>query len=489
MQGELFLGLDVGTQGAKGLLVDVAAGRVLARAGRAYGLIEGLPEGHAEQHPSTWESALAELIAELIGAGSEVARGRRLGGLGVSGQQHGLVLVDRAGQVLRPAKLWCDTSTHAEAAELSAQLGRRIPSGFTAPKVLWSQRREPALWERTRWVLLPHDWINFRLTGRAAMEAGDASGSGWLEPGTRRLDAAALSLLPGLAERLPPLLGPRELLGRVERAAAQRFGLPEGLPVSVGAGDNMASAIGSGVLAPGRATLSLGTSGTLFGYGERALGDPEGLIADFLGSAGGHLPLLCVMNLTGVSEAVRAASGLGHGELTRLAEAEGPGAGGLLWLPFLVGERVPDLPEARGVLLGMGPRSLEPGRLYRAALEGTSLNLAAGAARLRALGLPLEQLRLVGGAARNPLWRRILANALDLPVTPLEEPETAALGVALQAAWAVAAGRGEPVPLSDLAAPFLRGGAAPIEPDPVWRADYADLAERFLFERRRLYGV
>jgi xylulokinase len=182
----------------------------------------------------------------------------------------------------------------------------------------------------------------------------------------------------------------------------------------VGAGDNMASAIGSGVLAPGRATLSLGTSGTLFGYSERALGDPEGLIADFLGSAGGHLPLLCVMNLTGVSEAVRGASGLGHGELTRLAEAEAPGAGGLLWLPFLVGERVPDLPEARGALLGLGPRSLEPGRLYRAALEGTSLNLAAGAARLRALGLPLEQLRLVGGAARNPLWRRILANALDM---------------------------------------------------------------------------
>lgn len=485
MVGELFLGLDVGTQGAKGLLVDAAAGRVVARASRAYGLIEGLPNGHAEQHPSTWETALIGLIGDLRAA----AGSRPLAGLGVSGQQHGLVLVDAAGEVLRPAKLWCDTSTGAEAAELSAALGRHIPAGFTAPKVLWTQRREPAIFERARWVLLPHDWINFRLTGRAAMEAGDASGSGWLLPGTRQLDAAALAHLPGLAQRLPPLLEPREWLGRVEPAAALRFGLPPGLPVSVGAGDNMASAIGSGVLAPGRAALSLGTSGTLFGYSDRPLRDPKGWIADFLGSAGGHLPLLCVMNMTGVAEAVRNASGLDHGELTRRAAAEQPGAGGLMWMPFLCGERVPDLPQARGALLGMGPSALEPGPLYRAALEGTSLNLAAGAARMRELGLTLEQLSLVGGAARNPLWARILANALDLPVTPLEEPETAALGVALQAAWALAGSRGERLELGALAHRFAGGGGPPIEPDASWRSAYAALLERFLAERRRLYGV
>lgn len=485
----LALGVDIGTQGAKGLLVDVAAGRVLARASRNYGLIPGLPPGHAEQHPHTWRQALVDLLAELQSA----AAGRALLGLGVSGQQHGLVLLDERGQVLRAAKLWCDTSTAAEARELSQRLGRSIPAGFTAPKVLWIQRHEPEIWARTRWVLLPHDWINFELTGQASMEAGDASGTGWFDAEARVFDGLALEAIGGdLRARLPGLIGPADLAGRVSPEAAQRYGLPVGLPVSAGAGDNMASALGSGVLASGQAALSLGTSGTLFAYAERPLRDPAGLIADFCGSAGGHLPLLCVMNLTGVTGEVERASGLGHEELTRRAERVEPGLGGLLWLPYLVGERVPNLPEARGTLLGLGSGSLEPGSLYRAALEGTSLNLALGAERMRRLGVRLERLKLVGGAAQNPLWRRILANCLGLIVEPLQEPESAALGVALQAAWAAQREPGQSAQVQDLArlaAPFLNGAGRPSEPEPDWSAAYAALGQRFQTELRRQYGA
>jgi xylulokinase len=472
----LALGVDIGTQGAKGLLVDVAAGRVLARASQSYGLIEGLPDGHAEQHPHTWREALVAILAELV----QAAAGRPLLGLGVSGQQHGLVLVDERGQVLRAAKLWCDTSTHQEARELSQRLGRHIPTGFTAPKVLWMQRQQPEIWARTRWVLLPHDWINFELTGRVTMEAGDASGTGWFDPELRCFDAASLAAIGGdLGARLPELIGPADLAGRVSRSAAQRYGLPEGLPVSAGAGDNMAGAIGSGVLRAGQAALSLGTSGTLFAYAESPLRDPAGLVADFCGSAGGHLPLVCVMNLTGVSEEVRLASGLGHGELTRRASAVEPGCGGLLWLPYLRGERVPDLPEARGILLGINPGALEPGRLYRAALEGTSLNLALGAAHMRRLGVRLERLMLVGGAAQNPLWCRILSNCLGLRVEPLEESESAALGVALQAAWAAQRAAGQNSELLDLVRPFQATRGTPSEPDADWSQRYSELTQRF----------
>jgi len=500
------LGLDVGTQGTKGVVIDSASGAIVARASRSYDLIPGLAPGAAEQDPRTWRGAVREVIAELLADRAVSA----IAAVAISGQQHGCVLLDEADEPVRAAKLWCDTETANEAAELG------VPTGFTASKILWTRRHEPELWARTRRVLLPHDYLNLVLTGVAAMESGDASGTGFFDVAMRTFDAAAVARLDELsgdgshlAERLPPLdvAWEREAgatsgetqdraqlalepIGRVTAAAAAEFGLAEGTLVARGGGDNMMSALGSGATRAGIVVVSLGTSGTAFAHCDAPVVDPDGLIAPFCGSAGGWLPLLCVMNLTGVTEEVLAgasgaaelagaeSSALDHTALTTAARAVPAGCDGLLWLPYLAGERVPDLPRATGTLLGMRAGHLQPGVLYRAALEGTSLNLAWGVERLRGLGVAAEEVRLVGGAANNPLWREVLAACLGAPVTVLEEPESGALGAALQALASVHRARGEVVDLHALAAPFVQLGAS-TQPDPELVATYAELGARF----------
>ncbi|MBK7877228.1 MAG: xylulokinase [Planctomycetes bacterium] len=443
VKGELFLGLDVGTQGTKALLVDADKRAVVARASFAYGLIEGLPPGAAEQHPHTWIEAIVAVVGQVFRR-REGAK-RRLAAIAVSGQQHGCVLLDARGSVLRPAKLWCDTSTAAEARELSERLGRRVPAGFTASKVLWTKRREPELWRHVARVMLPHDYVNFALTGEHAAECGDASGTGWFDAEARAYDSFALDAIDArLCRCIAPLAAPDAIVGTVSIEAAERFGLPRGVPVACGSGDNMLSAFGAGAVEPGIGVLSLGTSATISAPSSSYIADPAGLVAPFSDATGQWLPLLCVMNATGVLEELRAAFGMDHARLTELARAVEPGARGVLFAPYLVGERVPDLPNARGVGLdGLAPGSFAPGVLYRAALEGVALNLAWGLERMRALGLELGTLRVAGGAAKNELWLEILANALDARIERLEEAETAALGAALQAAWAVRRARGE----------------------------------------------
>jgi sugar (pentulose or hexulose) kinase len=249
----------------------------------------------------------------------------------------------------------------------------------------------------------------------------------------------------------------------------------------------MMSAIGSGATRTGVVVVSLGTSGTIFTRTERNVVDANGCIAPFCSSDGAWLPLLCVMNLTGVTEEVKALLGLSHDALSKLAAEVPAGCAGLLWLPFLVGERVPDLPLATGTLLGLRPGLLRGGHLYRSALEGTSLNLGAGLDRLRALGLRIAEVRVTGGASQNPLWRQILANVFDVPVRPLLEAESAALGAALQAAWCVRRLAGEKNLGTDaVAAPFVRLGAE-TRPDAALRSQYDSLRSRFAAEVLRLH--
>ncbi len=494
----LALGLDVGTQSTKGLLVDMESGEVIARADSAYGLIEGLPPGAAEQDPETWREAVRDVIAQLA-AHPELDLGDVVT-VGVSGQQHGCVVLDESNRPIRPAKLWCDTATAAEAAELSAAFGRSVPTGFTASKLLWLARHEPQNWARTKLVMLPHDYINLLLTGKAAMEVGDASGTGLFDVVERQFDAQALDAFDvlsgdaagqGLAARLPALLDPSTpsaKFGVISEAAAKEFGLPAGALVAPGGGDNMMSAIGSGATRPGVATVSLGTSGTAFAYSDAPVIDDEGLIAPFCGSAGGWMPLLCVMNLTGLTEEVRNAFGLEHGALTEAARKVPAGCDGLLWLPYLNGERVPDLPNASGTLLGMRPGHLNAGTLYRAALEGTSLNLAWGVERLKRLGVSTTELRLVGGAARNPLWREILASCLDATVITLAEHDSAALGAAIQAQWIHGAETGRATSLEELSKRCVRPIGEPQLPVPRLRETYTALSMQFRSEVERLYG-
>ena len=481
----LYLGFDVGTQSTKALLLDVDGGGVVARAQRAYGLISGLPPGHAEQDPATWITAVKEVAREVL---RDVEVGR-VGGVGVSGQQHGCVVLGDADEVVRPAKLWCDTSTTKQARALSDRLGRVVPVGFTASKLVWLRECEPNNWDRVRSVLLPHDYINFRLTGVKTMECGDASGTGLFDVAGRVFDQDAVSAVDSrLSEMLPPLLETGEPAGELSATGAALLGLPVGLPVAAGGGDNMMAAIGAGATRSGVVVMSLGTSGTVFTRTDRPVVDPDGLIAPFCSSDGGWLPLLCVMNATGVTEEVRAAFGLGHDELTRLAGRVPTGCDGVTWLPFLQGERVPDLPSATGSLLGLRAGQLRPGLLYRAALEGVSCNLAQGVARMQRLGLTVSELRLVGGAACNPLWRQILADLLSVPVAVSAEPEAAALGAAIAACW-TSGRQGDPSSLDRVAGPLLRTDGEVVEPDPDNAAAAVALLATFGEAMRQQHGV
>jgi D-xylulose kinase len=482
----LFLGLDVGTQGTKALLIDAAAAAVVARGEAHYGLIAGLGPGHAEQHPHTWIEAVRTAAAEAL-RGFDAGR---VQGIGVSGQQHGCVVLDEHGCVVRPAKLWCDTSTAPEARALSARLGRAVPTGFTASKLLWLRQREPLRWRCVRTVLLPHDYVNLVLCGNACMEAGDASGTGFFDPAARAFDRAAMAAIDEQLDRLlPELVGAGDPAGRLSAEGAQLLGLRQGLLVSAGGGDNMMSAIGSGATRSGVVTLSLGTSATLFARSERPVLDPDGLIAPFCSSDGAFLPLLCVMNCTGLLEEVKAAFGMDHGLLTAAAAAVPPGSDGLLWLPFLQGERVPDLPEATGTLLGLRPGLLRAGHLYRAAMEGVALNLAWGADRLRALGLHIERVHAVGGAARNGLWLAILADCLGVPVQPLLETESAALGAAIQALWTVRRQREPGLSCDAVARPFVHPAGEAAVPDPGRTRSYRELGRGFRGEVARLWQI
>lgn len=491
MTSALFLGLDVGTQGTKGVLLDAERGEVVGRASSTYGLpylIGGLPPGACEQHPDTWIEAVRKVAAELF-AGRAADR-EHVAGVGVSGQQHGLVLLDREGAVLRPAKLWCDTSTAEEARELSERLGRRVPVGYTASKVLWTARREPKLWARAASVLLPHDYVNFCLTGARFAEAGDASGTGWFDPVARRYDLAAAEAIDALLpERLSPLREAGEPAGTLSRGGSELLGLREGILVAAGSGDNMASAVGSGATREGVLTVSLGTSATICGFRASPVIDPRGLVAPFCDATGGWLPLLCVMNATGVTEEVRRATGLDHEALTSAGEEIEPGCGGVSWLPYLGGERVPDLPHATGALLGLRPGSLSPGVLYRAAIEGVALNLAWGFERMRALGVSAESARVAGGASRNRLWLRILADALGIPLTPLAEPESAALGAAILAAWTAQRARGAGETADSIAQRTVRSAGKAIEPESRRTELYREAGSRFRASAQVLFGA
>ncbi len=437
MDQKHYLGLDVGTQSVKGLVFDPEHEEgVIARAGQPLDLLPGLPSGAAEQHPDDWWKAVINVVGEL----STQIDLQKIAGVGVSGQQHGSVFLDDSGAVVRPAKLWCDTSTADEAQQLTQKLGRSIPVGFTASKVAWLAQHEAENWQRTAHVLLPHDFINYRLTGSMTMEAGDASGTGWFDMKERQFDEEAMTAVDeNLAGKVPRLLETGEVAGHLSETAAKALGLPAGIPVAPGGGDNMMSAIGSGATRSGVVVMSLGTSGTVFTRTDQPVIDPEGLIAPFCSSDGGWLPLLCIMNCTNVTEEIRQAYFPDDPDalqrLTDLAAAVEPGCGGVEFVPFLHGERVPDLPHATGTITGIRPGGLQPGVIFRAALEGITANLCSGVARMKRLGVEVDALRLVGGGSKNPLWRQMIADTLQVPITLPQEPESAALGAALQAYW------------------------------------------------------
>lgn len=483
----IYLGIDSGTQSTKALLVD-GDGRVLGRGSAPHALLEGLPVGAKEQHPRDWiaafETALAGALAESGLGASDITA------IGISGQQHGFVPLDEADNVIRPAKLWCDTATAPEAGELIQaaggntalikRTGNTIPAGFTASKIAWLRKHEAGNFDRLRTILLPHDYLNFHLTGERRMEHGDASGTGLLNVMTREWDMELAALIdervPGC---LPPLINSWEPNGTVRPEVASRLGLSGKCLVSAGGGDNMMGAIGTGNVTPGKVTVSLGTSGTIHAFSNRPVIDTEkGEIAAFCDSTGNWLPLLCTMNVTVATEMVKRTFGLTTGELNEGADSVAPGSGGLMLLPYLEGERVPNVPDGTGTWIGYGSQAHTPAHFSRAAMEGAALGLGYGFARMKALGIVPAEIRLTGGGSRSAVWRSILAGVFGVPVVCTREAEGAALGAAIQARWCVERQRDPAASLVELCdAVVERDESTRATPDAAGKRVYTELQE------------
>jgi xylulokinase len=311
------------------------------------------------------------------------------------------------------------------------------------------------------------------------MEYGDASGTGLMDIRRLRWDEAAVAAVDErLASKLPPLSHPRDPVGPAKKGWAVRFGMGSVL-VASGGGDNMMGAIGSGNVAPGVSTLSLGTSGTVYSHFDRPFIDPEGEIAAFCDSTGGWLPLLCTMNVTNTTEIVKSLFGFDNAKLERLGRRAEAGAGGLLFLPFVDGERVPVLPFSSAVLFGLDRKTFDAAHIVRAVMEGTVLNLGYGFARMKALGLDPTEIRAIGGGAKSRLWLQIVADVFGTPVVTLKEAEAAALGAALQSVWNWRLAAGEKVAVADIAELWVAKGRLAAEPDTKNTALYTDLQARF----------
>lgn len=441
------LGIDSGTQSTKTLAMDIVSGEILASAQQSYGFVATTDEGAMEQDPVVWiaavEATITQVLEKLGSRRSEVS------GIGVSGQQHGLVLLDANNEVVRPAKLWCDTSTITQCAELTASLGgeeavvaltgNAMLPGYTAPKILWVRQHEPQNWEKTKFLLLPHDYINWWLTGSKSMEYGDASGTALLDVQTRIWSQPVLdAVAPGLADKLPPLRSSSEPAGILRANLAAAWQLSSSVIISSGGGDNMMGAIGTGNVRQGVMTASLGTSGTLYAFSNSPVVDPRGEIAAFCDSTGHWMPLACTMNVTLVTELTRKLfAGWSHDKYDAEAATIAAGSEGLLLLPYLAGERTPNLPRGCGVLHGLNTKNLTPAHLARAAMEGVTLGLAYGLSRFHALGVVPTEIRITGGGSQSPFWRQLCADVFGVSTVCLTSSEGAALGGAIQAAWSV----------------------------------------------------
>ena len=483
----LLLGIDSGTQSTKVLVVDARDGKVLASAAQAYDLIPNLPPGAKEQHPHTWREASASAIRQALRQAKAVAA--EVKAIGVSGQQHGFVPLDKAGAVIRPAKLWCDTSTAPECGEITESLGgpkatiralgNAVLPGFTASKILWLKKHEPENYKRLATVLLPHDYLNFWLTGERVMEYGDASGTALLDVRRRKWSPAAIKAIdPDLAGKLPPVRPSDQPAGRLQMATAKTLDLNPDVLVSGGGGDNMMGAIGTGNTRAGVITASFGTSGTIYACAEKPVVDPQGEIAAFCDSSNRWLPLLCTMNVTVATELVRNDFKWSHEKFAAEIARVPAGSRGLILLPYFEGERTPNVPSGTGVWLGVNQKTFEAGHFARSAMEGVTLGMNYGLRRLAELGVKPTQIRATGGGAKSKVWRQIMADIFNTEVVTLKVSEGAAYGAALQALWCWRLQQGEKVSLHDITSQFVElNPAETAEPDKVNARVYRELQE------------
>jgi xylulokinase len=462
------VGIDVGTTGVKAIAIS-PDGEVLARAERGYPL--STPHlGWSEQEPEDWWEATELALADLDL--------HDVTGIGLSGQMHGLVVLDEAERVLRPAILWNDQRTAAECAEIERIVGlerlieltgNRALTGFTAPKLLWLRTHEPETYARIRHVLLPKDYVRLRLTGEHAIDVADASGTLLLDVANRRWSGEVLDALELPRDWLPPVLESPDVSGHVGASNS----LLQGLPVAAGAGDQPAAALGVGIDRPGPLSVVLGTSGVVLAALPEYRADPEARVHAFCHAVPGAWQAMGVMlSAAGSLQWLHdvAAPDVAFDALLEEAGAWQPGAEGLVFLPYLAGERTPHAdPFARGAFAGLQLRH-DRGALVRAVLEGVAFGLRDSLELLRALGVEAERGRASGGGARSRLWLEVVASVLGIPIELTAAEEGSAYGAALLGG--VAAGAFADV--HDAVARYVRVRDV-VEPRPDWTAVYEEL--------------
>jgi xylulokinase len=439
----IFIGIDSSTTATKALLMD-EQGDVLGVASSEYTYETPHPLW-SEQDPSLWWLGTVQSIrAVLQKTGVNAAQVK---GIGLTGQMHGLVLLDENGDVLRPAILWNDQRTASQCDAIRLKLGRErliqitgndALTGFTAPKILWVQEHEPEIWKRTHHILLPKDYVRYKLTGAFGMDKADGAGTILFDLAKRNWSAEVLSALEIPAEYLPPTFEGTDITGGLSASVAQELGLPAGIPVFGGGGDQAASAVGTGAVRAGVVSVSLGTSGVVFAATDAPVIEPNGRLHAFCHSVPNKWHLMGVMLSAAGSlrwHRDTFAPNTTYDDLLEPAAQISAGSNGLFFLPYLTGERTPHPdPLARGAFIGLTVRHSLP-HLTRSVLEGVSFGLRDSFELMKSAGLEnITQVRVTGGGARSPLWRQILADVLQAEVVTVNTTEGAAYGAALLAA-------------------------------------------------------
>ena len=437
----VFLGIDVGTSGTKTLAVR-GDGTVLASASASYPLDSPLP-GWSEQDPAHWADAAVATVRELVDGGTFDAADVK--GIGLSGQMHGSVFLDANGEVVRPALLWNDQRTAAQCEAITEAAGGREElirmvanpalTGFTAPKILWLRDEEPANFARVKYVLLPKDYVRYRLTGTLATEVSDASGTLLLDVANRRWSEELLGKLDLDPALLPPVHESTELTSELSAAAAKATGLRPGVPLAGGGGDQAAGAVGNGIVCSGAVSAALGTSGVVFAHSDAMQVDPAGRAHTFCHAVPGRWHVMgVVLSAAGSLQWFRdnvCPNSEDFDAITAAAEQVPPGCEGLYFLPYLSGERTPHAdPHARGAWVGLSLRSTRAS-MGRAVLEGATYAMRDSLEIARELNVPVGEIRLSGGGARSAFWRQLQADVYNQPCAVTNAAEGPAYGAAL----------------------------------------------------------
>ena len=447
-----FLGIDVGTGGTRALIMD-ASGRVISSGTEEHLPFASPQSGWAEQDPRDWWRACSAAVGKALQKSS--IPGEEIACVGFSGQMHGAVLLDAAGEVVRPALIWCDQRTEKQSRDLAEkfttekiiQLTCNPPlTNFTLTKILWVRENEPQLWARVRHIMLPKDYVRYRLTGDRAIDQADASGTLLLDVANRKWSEEILSGTGIDKSFLPALYESPDVCGKLSAEGAAATGLQIGTPVVAGAGDQAAGAVGMGIVRAGVVSATIGTSGVVFAATDRPALDPRGRLHTFCHAIPGRWHVMGVTQAAGLSlRWFRDTFGVSSSPpinstrdpyefLSDEAASASPGAGGLLWAPYLMGERTPHLdPNARGALVGITPAH-HRGHIIRAILEGVAFSLKDSFSIFEEMKVPVTQIRLGGGGARSPLWRQIQADVYAHEVELVAAEEGAAYGAAILAA-------------------------------------------------------